>query len=130
MSAKVQVIEKDGRPEYAVVPIEFYRHLLALAEDAEDIRAADEAMRELADDADELIPADVAHRLLSCDEHPLRVWREFRGLTQQALAEQVGIGKSYVSQIEAGKKVGTARVLKALAEVLQVDMDNLIAVAD
>ena len=39
MNAQVQIIEHDGQPEYAVVPIDTYRGLLALAEDMEDIRA-------------------------------------------------------------------------------------------
>jgi hypothetical protein len=29
MNAQVQIIERDGQPEYAVVPIETYRRLLA-----------------------------------------------------------------------------------------------------
>ncbi len=36
--AQVQIIERDGRPEYAVVPFDDYKRLLALAEDAEEIR--------------------------------------------------------------------------------------------
>ncbi|HEB99119.1 MAG TPA: type II toxin-antitoxin system Phd/YefM family antitoxin, partial [Thiotrichales bacterium] len=48
MNARIQIIEKDGKPEYAVVPYEDYRRLLELAENAEDIRAGDEALRALA----------------------------------------------------------------------------------
>ncbi|SEL64706.1 type II toxin-antitoxin system Phd/YefM family antitoxin [Ectothiorhodospira marina] len=53
MSFQAQIIERDGKPEYAVVPIDQYRRLLALAEDMEDVRAADEAMRELEEGRDE-----------------------------------------------------------------------------
>lgn len=127
MNAKVQIIEKDGRPEYAVVPIDLYRRMLALTEDLEDIRDFDEALRELEEGRDELIPEEVAQRLLSGEEHPLRIWREHRGMTQEALAERAGVGKSYLSQIEAGKKAGSARVLRALAAALRVDVDDLIA---
>lgn len=126
MSAQVQIIEKDGKPEYAVVPIEIYRQLLTLAEDAEDIRAANIALREIGAGEDETIPAGVARRLLDGTEHPLRIWREHRGLTQEALAAQAGVGKSYLSQIEAGKKTGSARILRTLAQILRVDMDDLL----
>lgn len=126
MSAQVQIIEKDGKPEYAVVPIELYRQLLTLAEDAEDIRAANAALRELENGADETVPADVAQRLLAGAEHPLRIWREHRGLTQETLAAQAGVGKSYLSQIEAGKKTGSAKILRTLAQILRVDMDDLL----
>lgn len=126
MSAQVQIIERDGKPEYAVVPIELYRQLLTLVEDAEDIRAANIALQELNAGEDEAIPAAVARRLLSGTEHPLRIWREHRGLTQEALAAQAGVGKSYLSQIEAGKKTGSARILRTLAQILRVDMDDLL----
>lgn len=36
------------------------------------------------------------------------------------------VGKSYLSQIEAGKKTGSPRVLRALAAALRVDMDDLV----
>ena len=32
----VQIIEKDGKPEYVVVPIEAYRRMVAALEDAAD----------------------------------------------------------------------------------------------
>lgn len=127
MNAQVQVIEKDGRAEYAVLPIEVFRRLVELAEDAEDIRDLKAALHELETGEDEVIPEEIADRLLDGEEHPLRVWRDFRGMTQGALAEQVGVGKSYISQIEAGKKAGSATVLAALAKALAVDVDDLIA---
>ena len=126
MNAQIQIIEKDGQPEYAVVPIELYRRLLALAEDAEDIEAAEQARQELVAGKDELLPGSMAERLLSGTDHPLRAWREYRGLTQEALAEQAGVGKSFVSQIESGRKVGSARVLRALAAALRVATDDLL----
>jgi transcriptional regulator with XRE-family HTH domain len=52
--------------------------------------------------------------------------REYRGLTQEALAEAAGVGKSYISQIEAGKKTGAVRVLRTLAETLAVDIEDLV----
>lgn len=126
MNTNVQIIKKNGRPEYAVLPVEAYRRLVELAEDAEDIRAYDHAMAELEQGEDEVVPGEIAHRLLSGEAHPLRIWREYRGLAQEALAEVAGVGKSYLSQIEAGKKTGSARVLKGLAKALKVDMDDLI----
>ncbi len=126
MNAPVQIIEKDGKPEYAVVPYEAFRRLLQLAEDAEDIRAADAARRELQNGEDEIVPADVAEQLLNSRLHPLRVWREYRGLTQEALAQMAGVGKSYISQIEAGKKTGSAKVLRSIAKALQLEVEDLL----
>ena len=125
MNAKIQIIEKDGREEYAVVPMEEWLRICALAEDAEDIRAADGAVRELAAGYDETVSMDVVRQLLE-GAHPLAVWRQYRGMTQQELGEAAGIGKSYVSQIESGAKTGSVKCLHRIAEVLGVDVDDLI----
>ena len=126
MNSQVQIIEKDGKPEYAVVPFKYYQRLLELAEDAEDIAAADAAKAELDRGEDEVIPSEIARRLIDGQEHPLKIWREYRGLTQEALANQVESTKSYISQIEAGKKSGSVVLIKQLAAALHVDMDDLV----
>ena len=122
----VQIIEKSGKPEYAVIPYAEYQQLLEIAQAASDVDDADVAMAELSRGEDETIPAAVAKRLISADEHPLKVWREYRGFTQEVLGAEAGIGKSYVSQIEAGSKTGSTKILRALAQALQVDIDDLL----
>ncbi len=121
-----QIIEREGKPEYAVVPYNEYLELLALAEDAHDAADAQAAMKELASGEDELIPGEVAARLITGDEHPLKVWREHRGLTQEALGNAAGVGKSYISQIENTGKAASTKVLKALALALKVGIDDLV----
>ena len=122
----VQIIEKSGKPEYAVIPYAEYQELLTMAQDARDIQDADAALAALSTGEDEAIPGSVATRLLSGDEHPLKIWREYRGFTQESLGNEAGIGKSYVSQIEAGAKMGSTQVLGALAKALKVDIDDLL----
>jgi hypothetical protein len=98
-----QILKKDGKPEWAVLPYDECRKLLEAAEVAEDVvvyRAA-QAMPE-----EELVPADVVNRILD-GESVVTVWREHRGMTQTALAKAAGLSTAYVSQIEAGKRVGT-----------------------
>ena len=125
MNANIQIIGKNGSEEYAVVPIDEWRRVCALAEDAEDIRAADTAVRELAAEYDEVVPVEVVRKLIG-EQHPLSVWRQYRGLTQKALADAAGIGKSYISQIESGAKPGSVKILARLADVLDVSVDDLI----
>nr|WP_297403574.1 helix-turn-helix transcriptional regulator [uncultured Marinobacter sp.] len=122
----VQIIEKSGKPEYAVIPYAEYRALVEMAREAGDIQDADAAMMELLVGEDESIPSAIAKRLVSGDEHPLKIWREYRGYTQESLGKEAGIGKSYVSQIEAGAKIGSTKVLGALAKALQVEIDDLL----
>ena len=126
MNTIVQYLEKNGEPEYAVIPVDVYRQLLEQAEDAEDIRAADKAMREIENGEDEIIPGSVVDALINGTKHPLRIWREYRDLTQDALAEKVGVGKSYISQIETGRREGSISVYRKIAKALQIDIDDLV----
>ena len=81
-----QIIEREGKPEYAVVPYNEYLELLALAEDAQDAADASAAMKELAIGEDETVPGDIAERLITGKEHLVKIWREYRGLTHKASA--------------------------------------------
>ncbi len=120
----VQIIEREGKPEWAVIPYEEYLRLLEEAEMGEDIRDYDAAKKAIAQ-GEELIPAEVLYAILD-GKHPVRVWREYRGLTQQQLAEAAGISKPYLSQIESGRRRGTAAVLSAIAKALGVTVDDLL----
>ncbi len=121
----VQIIERDGQPEYAVLPYDEYRKLVEQAEDAADVAAYDRAMRELEEGRDELVPGDVVERLLA-GESPVKVWREHRGFTQAALAKQVGLSQSYVAMIERGERTGGIDSLRKIATLLGVDLDDLM----
>src|SRR5690554_1622122 len=109
----VQIIEKEGKPEWAVIPYELYLQLQEELEMLEDIRDYDEAKRAIVA-GEELVPGDVVFAILD-GENPVKVWREYRGMTQQQLAEAAEISPSYLSQIESGKRTGSAEVLKAIA---------------
>ena len=85
----VQVIEKDGKPEWAVIPYVTYRRLVKDAQVLQDIRDYDEAKKAI-EEGEELIPSEVTYAILD-GENPIKVWREFRGLTQQQLADAAGI---------------------------------------
>ena len=47
-------------------------------------------------------------------------------MSQQQLAEAAGISKPYLSQLEAGKREASLRVIRRLAKTLRVDLDDLI----
>ncbi len=120
----VQLIERDGTPEWAVIPYNEYKRLVRVDEAFEDIRAFDEAKSAIAD-GEELVPASVTFALLD-GESPIRVWRGHRQLTLQALADMANISKSYLSQLESGTRRGTADVLQRIAQALDVTLDDLL----
>ena len=119
-----QKIETPGGEALALLPWDEYEALLAAAEDRAEIRAYDTAKARLAAGEDEVIPPAFAGRLLD-GESPIRVYRDLRGISARDLAAATGISPSYLSQIETGRRQGTAETLKALAERLEVTLDDL-----
>ncbi len=118
---KPEIIRKDGKP-HAVIPYEVYERLVEDAEMLSDIKAYDEAKAR----DEESFPADVVHRMVIEGENAIKVLREYRHLTQEELAEKTGgISLVYISDIESGKKSGSVKVLKAIAESLDVDLDMI-----
>lgn len=122
----VQFIKTPKGGELVVLPRTEYEKLRrAASEESADVRAYDTAKRRLAAGEDELIPAEFADRLLD-GENPVRVWREYRGLSIRELAGKVGITAAYLSQIETGVREGKVSTVKALADSLGVTVDDLI----
>ncbi len=121
---KVQFIKAEDGSELAVIPRSDYERLVATDEDRADNALADAAERRLAD-GEETVPVDMAKRLLA-GEHPVRVWREHRGLRVGELAARAGLTQPQVSYIETGKRKGTFETMVALARALDVDLDDLV----
>jgi len=111
---EIQFIESNGKPEWAVIPYSEYVKLAELKEISITIRAF---KKDLAAGKEELIPSKFADRLIN-GENPIRVWREYRKLTQADLAEKVGISKPYLSQLENDERTASTGVLKKLANAL------------
>ncbi len=120
----VQIIKREGEPEWAVVPYREYLRLIEKAEMLQDIQDYDAAMEAVAQ-GEELIPAEVVYAILE-GENPIRVWREHRGLTQHQLAQAAGISTPYLSQLEAGKRRGSTAVLRAIAQALAVTLEDVL----
>ena len=74
---------------------------------------------------EERFPVAVADRLIA-GESPLKVFREYRGLTQGRLAEAAKTTAPYLSQIENGRRTGSVGLLHRLAEALRVEIDDLV----
>ena len=117
----VQVIEKEGKPEFAVLPYEEYETLLERLEDLEDTRDLQEYLA----NPGESFPAAFANRLLE-GKNPIKLWREYRGMTQGALAEKVKVTVAHISQIESGKREYSVKLLRSFSKALNADMDLLL----
>lgn len=118
---RAQVLKKDGKPEFAVLPISEYRDLVKRLEELEDSRD----MRDYRANPGEAFPAAVVNQLIE-GAVPLKVFREYRGMTLEALGLACGVSAAALSQIENAKREPSVGLLKKLSQALRVDVDVLI----
>jgi hypothetical protein len=127
---KPQFIKTEGE-ELVVLPRRDYE---ALVKRAKKVPNEDENIARIVKKSDEALaagnevelPSKVAEAI-ACGENPLRIIREWRGMTQMYLGEmKTNVGQSTISALEGGSRRGTTAVWKQLARALDVPMDILI----
>ncbi len=102
---KYDLLHIQGKP-YVLVPLHDYR--------------------ELADtNADSHLSDDILDQISAGQEHPIKIIRKYRGMTQSDLARASGISRPYLTEIETGKKDGSLRAMKAIAKALDVNVGIL-----
>lgn len=94
------------------------------AEMLAEVKAYDTVKARLVRGEDELIPFDITVRRLA-GESPIKIWREYRGLTQEGLAKKSKVSCPMIAATEAGHKTGGVGTLKKLAVALKIDLDHL-----
>ena len=70
-------------------------------------------------------PAEIRQRIVD-GESPVRVFRDYREMSQAALAKKSGISKTMISHIESGRKQGSTKTLVKIAKALGMDMNDLV----
>ena len=101
----------DGTAQHAVLPWPEYQALLRAAE-GRGLQPP--------------IPAEI-RQAIADGVHPVRAWREHRGLNQGQLAAMIGISRAYLAQIEGGERTGTLEVMARVARALDRRLEDLIA---
>ena len=104
----IQIIARDGEPEYAVLPWAQYQALIKAAGIKE--APSQQAPEPLATTPDPILPG--------LDQ--LRSLREGKGIAVEALARTVGISPSYLAMIESGERLPDAAIRRSLAWELTV----------
>ncbi|MGH1375779.1 MAG: helix-turn-helix domain-containing protein [Alphaproteobacteria bacterium] len=102
---KYDLLHIQGKP-YVLVPLHDYREMTSAGADAS-------------------LPDDILDQLSAGQDHPVKIIRKYREMTQAELAEASGISRPYLTEIETGKKDGSIRAIKALAGALEVHVGNL-----
>ena len=82
-------------------------------------KSAKEILRDIS------LPAINVENILN-GANPVRAWREARSLTAIKLAENAGLARGYLSEIETAKKPGSVLAYKKLANALRVSVDDLV----
>lgn len=102
---KYDLLHIQGKP-YVLVPLHDYRAMVSSGKN-------------------NALPDDILDALTAREESPVKIMRKFRGFTQAELAAKAGISRPYLTEIETGKKDGSIRAMKSLAEVLGVSVGAL-----
>ncbi len=123
MSRPVRTTTPQGE-EIVILSAAEYERLLDLAEDAHDVAVAERALAEYKANPAGALSHEEMLALLDAPT-PISFWRRKRGLTQAALARQVGVTQAYLAQIEGGKRMGRLGLYSALGRVLGVDIERL-----
>jgi len=121
----IQIIEKNGKPEWAVIPFSEYQKLQEALEDIEDIKDIEENLKATQEGREITVPGEVTFAVLD-GISPIRAWREYKQIKMNELAKKANISSAYLSQIENGKRNPTIGTMKTLANVLGIDIELLI----
>ena len=95
-------------------------------EDLVDTRDHAVAMRDVATGAMATLADDELDDYLA-EPSPIAFWRRHRGLTQAALAAEIGVSQPYLAQIEGGARTGDVRLYARMAKALRVRIEDLLA---
>lgn len=116
---------KDKLPEFIVLPYHEYVYLLDALEDQDDQEDI-EAIKEFQAGNKETIPLEIL-KAIEEGESAIRAFREFRKISQTDLAKKVGVSRQYLCQIEKKERQGNIKLIKKIAEVLDIDIDLIVA---
>jgi DNA-binding XRE family transcriptional regulator len=103
---KHQIIEKDGVPMFVIVP---YHEYLQFQKDEPKI----------------YFPHEVVEKSVVEGKGLVRAWREYQGVSQEEIANRLGITQAAYSQMEKPKARLRKTTLERIAAALDVDIEQL-----
>lgn len=104
----VQTIYQDGKPAFVVVPYADYVRQMGKPWVPED----------------DGVPHEVVKMTIGGAMSQARAWREYLGLTQEEVANRLGISQSALAQMEAAKRPRRP-TLEKLAAALGIRLEQL-----
>ena len=114
-----------GNKRYAMIPMDEYEDMMDDLQDMQEIGEILEIHRQIKTGEMPTYPASVVNALIN-GVNPVKVYREHKGLTQQELADKIGKSVAMIRKIENGESEASVSTMKAIANVLDTDVDSLI----
>ena len=121
---EAQVLQLNGM-KYAILPYEAYAKMIEILEDARDITDAKEIVARIERGEGEYFPSEVVNAILD-GGNKIKIFREYRGMTQEALAEKINKSVAMIRKLENGSSDGSINTIKAISNALKVDVEMLI----
>lgn len=120
---QIETMIRQGK-KFVVLPEQEFNALVKNAEMLADVRAYDAIKAAIESGAEELIPFSIVTRRVA-GESPVKIWREHRKLTQEALSAASGVSRGMIAAVESGHKQAGIGSLKKLAKALGCEIENL-----
>lgn len=116
----VQLIaDAEGNPQYAVIPYDDYFRMMLETADYDDVN--EDEWEKIDDEHDAYDGVGLPHEICTLmTNHQVSLqaaWRILRGLSQQEVADKLGISQSAVSQLEALDSRPQKRTREKLAAI-------------
>jgi len=103
---KIQIIEHNGEPAFAIIPYEDYLKLIP-------------------QDKDEYIPNEVVGLMVKKRYNSIKAWRIYLGLTQKEIAQRAGITQAALSQMEKSDNELKTATLEKLAKAMGLSIEQI-----
>lgn len=114
----ISYVKMPGGEELAILPRAELEEILAAAAHAK-------ALADFRSGRDPGLTGPEMRALLAAPS-PLAFWRRKRGLTQAVLAKAADLAQNYISDLETGKREGSAMQWRRIARALDLPVDELI----
>ena len=120
--------QKTARGEVAILPRKDYEALVAKADEAVEDDGTTRTRRAGTERSHRRrsVAAEGSSGSLGWWRESLRVLREWRDVTQLHLSSKTGLSQGYLSDLETGRRKGTAAALRRIADTLKVPLDLLV----
>ncbi len=129
MSNLQYIRDNSGKPLYVILPMAEYEKLVEVDEYGFRIEEDDEEWESLpyeqSDNDDTLIPFDVVKIKHENNVNLLGAWRIYRNLSQQEVADKVGISQGAISQMERSDSKPQKKTLERFSKIYDCDVKQM-----